>query len=113
MYTKISCFVLFVWVWAVSMIDHYWTIKLADTINEEEKNPIGLWLLSLDEGSPALFMTIKMICLWFIFLICLKLYYWRPIHCLISLFVLATIQSFLVYYFLFGAWYFRIPTIFR
>jgi hypothetical protein len=109
MITKISCFILFVWVWAVSMLDHYWTIKLADTIQEEEKNPIGLWLLELDGGNPALFMTVKMICLWLIFVICLKLYIWRPLSCLISLSILALAQLLLVLYFLFGPFYFSLP----
>ena len=99
MYTKILCVFLFLWVWAVSMLDHYLTIKLSETIATAEKNPIGLYLLRLDEGNPALFMTIKMMCLWIIFLICLKLYQWKPRNCLAALICLSLAQLFLVFYF--------------
>jgi len=93
------CVFLFVWVWFVSMVDHYLTIKLSQTIMQDEKNPIGRWLLEVDGGNPALFMTIKMICLWIIFLSCLKIYQWKPRNCLIVLSVLSLAQLLLVFYF--------------
>ena len=31
----------FLWILLVSLIDHYFTIKLQDTILEEEQNPVG------------------------------------------------------------------------
>ena len=93
------CVFLFVWVWLVSMVDHYLTIKLSHTIMQEERNPIGRWLLEVDGGNPALFMTIKMMCLWIIFLCCLKIYQWKPRNCLIVLSFLALAQLLLVFYF--------------
>lgn len=91
---------MFLWIWSVSMLDHYFTIKLSATINSEEQNPIGLWLLALDGGSPALFMTIKMICLWVIGAIIYIIYRSKPYWALASLISLSIVQLLLVLYFL-------------
>lgn len=97
---KIICYVMFLWIWCVSMLDHYWTIKLAETIVQAEKNPIGRWLLHFDGGNPALFMTIKMMCLWVIAIIIYKVYHWKPYAAVASLISLSAVQLFLVFYFL-------------
>jgi hypothetical protein len=42
-----------------SAYDAYLAIKYRDTLAAMEKNPIGLWLMSLDGGDVSLFMGIK------------------------------------------------------
>lgn len=91
---------LFSFVWFVSMIDHYLAIKLSETLHQEERNPLGLLLLELDGGNPALFMTIKMAGLWIIFFSTILLYKWRKIYGLIALQMLALIQLYLLMYFI-------------
>jgi hypothetical protein len=88
--------VLFLWIWAVSMVDHYYTIKLACTINEEERNPIGKALLAADDGNPALFMTVKMMSLWVIFFATIRLYYLRREYAYFTLGTMAVVQLLLV-----------------
>jgi hypothetical protein len=84
----------------VSMLDHYLTIKLSETINHMEKNPLGKYLLEADSGSVALFMTVKMVGLWLICLVLIFLYKWRPKYAYISAFILSAIQLALVLYLL-------------
>jgi len=97
---KIYLACMFIWIWSVSMMDHYLTIKLSKTINEMEKNPLGQYLLAKDNGSVALFMTAKMAGLWIICLVLISLYKWRPKYALFSAFILSAIQLMLVFYFL-------------
>jgi hypothetical protein len=78
------------------MLDHYYTIKLACTINEEESNPIGKVLLAADDGNPALFMTVKMMSLWVIFFACIRLYYLRKEYAYFTLGTMAVVQFLLV-----------------
>lgn len=97
---KIYLACMFVWIWSVSMLDHYLTIKLSQTINDMERNPLGQYLLELDSGNPALFMTAKMAGLWIICIILIFLYKWRPLVAQFSAFILSAIQLALVFYFL-------------
>ena len=46
---------------AVSAYDTYWSFKNQDTLYDFEQNPVGRWLMELDGGDVALFMTVKMI----------------------------------------------------
>jgi hypothetical protein len=43
----------------VEAYDVYWSVKLQDTLYENELNPIGKFLISLDNGDVALFMALK------------------------------------------------------
>jgi hypothetical protein len=43
----------------VEVYDIYWSIKLQETLYNNELNPIGKWLIELDDGSVALFMAVK------------------------------------------------------
>jgi len=98
---RIIAYCLFGWIWLVSMVDHYFTIKLSATIVQQEKNPIGQWLLEIDGGNPALFMTAKMICLWVIALIIIKIWkFWNPLWAIVCLVALSIVQLFLVYFFI-------------
>ena len=45
----------------ISAIDIYWLIKNADLILHYEQNPIGIWLINKDNGSVALFTSLKVI----------------------------------------------------
>ena len=93
----------FCWVLLISMVDHYLTIKFQDTILGDEKNPIGLFLIHLDGGSVALFMTLKMIFLWLIYFILVKLYMINRVYSITALLVLSLIQLILFMYFV-GFW---------
>tara|TARA_R100000008_G_scaffold37773_1_gene21515 strand:+ start:58 stop:405 length:348 start_codon:yes stop_codon:yes gene_type:complete len=99
------------WVILVSLLDHYLTIKLQDTIIGEEKNPIGLFLIIADGGSVALFMTLKMFFLWAIVMIVLFLYRIKKSYAYVSLTSLCIAQAFLLYFFLFGQVEFGVFTI--
>ena len=90
---------LCMYVFVVSMMDHYYTIKLDHYILIEERNPVGLYLINLDGGSVALFMTIKMISLWGIGLILYILYKRKRSYAWAGLLSLSLVQILLVYYF--------------
>jgi len=45
----------------VSAIDCYWSIKLQESLLVNEQNPIGVYLIKLDNGDIALFMMWKII----------------------------------------------------
>jgi hypothetical protein len=96
---NITLGIMMLWVWGVSMWDHYLTIKLQHEIMLHEKNPLGLLLLGADGGSVALFMTVKMIGLWLIFFITLGLYRWRKPYGLSAMLLLSLVQLYLVLYF--------------
>jgi len=91
---------MFIWVLLVSMLDHYLTIKLQSTILGEEKNPIGLFLIRIDEGSVALFMTLKMLFLWVIAGVLLTLYQFKKRMAYAGVIALSIVQLWLVSYFL-------------
>lgn len=44
----------------VSAYDLYWSIALQDSLYECELNPIGCWLIEMDDGGVALFMAAKL-----------------------------------------------------
>lgn len=50
---------LWCFIGCVSAYDTYLTIHYAPCMRELELNPAGRWLLHLDGGSPALFMSLK------------------------------------------------------
>ena len=90
------------WVIMVSMLDHYYTIKLQENILDYEQNPIGTFLIKLDSGSVALFMTVKMICLWILVITIITLYNIKKLYAYISLISLCIAQLLLIIYFLYG-----------
>ena len=51
--------VILAFVGAVSLYDGYLVIRTGDEIVEFEKNPVGLFLLQCDHGSPTLFLATK------------------------------------------------------
>jgi len=92
----------FAWIWLVSMLDHYLTIKLQQTIAKDEHNPIGRFLIELDSGSVALFMTTKMVCLWIIAGIILSIYKDNKKRAYICVIALSLSQLLLLLYFFWG-----------
>jgi hypothetical protein len=90
---------LCIFVFVVSMMDHYYTIKLDHYILIEERNPVGLYLINLDGGTVALFMTLKMISLWIIGLILYILYKRKRSYAWAGIISLSIVQLLLVYYF--------------
>ncbi len=52
---------LWMFIGAVSSYDAYLTLKFEDSIVAMELNPLGQFLLHLDEGDPSLFMAIKFV----------------------------------------------------
>ena len=89
-----------VWVILVSMYDHYLTIKYQETILIGEKNPIGIFLIELDAGSVALFMTLKMLFLWVILFLVIGLYQLNKKFAYVSLGALCLVQLLLITYLL-------------
>mgnify|MGYP003117759337 CR=1 FL=1 len=94
----------FAWIWFISMLDHYLTIKLQQVIIHDEKNPIGLFLIELDSDSVALFMTVKMMCLWVIAGVILSFYQENKTLAYICVIALSIVQFFLLLYFFWGHW---------
>jgi hypothetical protein len=44
---------------AVSFYDGYLVIRTGDMIEQFEKNPVGLYLLKIDNGHPSVFLRVK------------------------------------------------------
>ncbi len=45
---------------SVSVYDTYWTLKMREIIATTEENPLGVWLMNVDNGDVSLFITCKM-----------------------------------------------------
>jgi hypothetical protein len=81
------------------MLDHYLAIKFQESILELEWNPLGVFLIHLDAGSIALFMTLKMGFLWLIAAIILKLYNYKKKYAYSAIVVLSFAQLLLTIFF--------------
>lgn len=44
---------------AVSLYDGYLVVRTGDEIEAFEKNPVGLYLIEMDNGSPDVFLRVK------------------------------------------------------
>jgi hypothetical protein len=44
---------------AVSFYDGYLVVRTGDMIENFEKNPVGLYLLKIDNGRPSIFLRVK------------------------------------------------------
>ena len=89
-----------IWIIAVSLLDHYLTIKFQDVIRDVEQNPIGNYLM--DHGGIELFMTTKMGCLWIVCCILLSIYQDSRAKAYICALALSLAQFILVVYFIWG-----------
>jgi hypothetical protein len=43
----------------VSFYDGYLVVRTGDMIEDFEKNPVGLYLIQIDHGSPSIFLRVK------------------------------------------------------
>jgi hypothetical protein len=48
-----------VFVGAVSAYDSYLVVRTGDMIQDFEKNPVGLYLIQIDNGNPSVFLRVK------------------------------------------------------
>jgi hypothetical protein len=82
----------------ISAIDLYWAVKNQDTMIFNEENPIGRYLIRLDDGSVALFMGVKMagtiLALGFL----IFLYHYKSFFAWVSIVILTMLQFYLLYY---------------
>ena len=69
-------FLFWTLVWLISIVDVYWSIKLGSDLRSSELNPLGCWLIDLDNGSVALFMATKMCGTMFVLTVC-PLLFWH------------------------------------
>jgi len=52
---------MMLWIGCISIYDVYWSFKTQAVLWEVEQNPMGVWLIEMDGGDIALFMTCKML----------------------------------------------------
>lgn len=86
----------------VSMYDVYWTFKVQDVIIHTEENPIGTWLINVDGGDIALFMTVKMLGTMIVILAIPAIFFFRKGWGLICAVSVAFFQTLLFAYLNFG-----------
>ena len=82
----------------VSCYDVYASIKYQEVLYSNEENPIGRWLIRLDNGDVALFMTVKMVGTAAVLLSLAALRRWKPIWGWTVTTCLGTFQAGLLYY---------------
>ena len=87
---------------SVSMYDVYWSFKTQFVLAETEQNPIGKWLINLDNGDIALFMTVKMMGTMFVILAIPALFFFRRRWGMSACVSVATFQLCLFCYLNFG-----------
>lgn len=93
----ILCCVIIV---TVSAIDIYWLIRNSNVILEYEQNPMGTWLIHKDNGSVALFTSVKMLGTFLVITILSTLYRVHALKTLIVSGILALLQLILLCYLL-------------
>ena len=95
---KVYFAVMWLAIGLISAIDLYWAVKNQQTMLYNEENPIGRYLIGLDDGSVALFMGIKMagtiLALGFL----IFLYHHRRLYAWLSIIFLTAAQFLLLYY---------------
>lgn len=93
-YCEIMCWIIAI----VSAIDTYWICKTRTIIAESEENPIGRYIMSIDNGDIALFILIKFIGTFLSVYIIYLLYRFRTTFAIIVSTVIATLQLILLGY---------------
>lgn len=97
-YHKYYFAVLWLAIGLISAIDLYWAVKNQHIMLHNEENPIGRYLIGLDDGSVALFMGVKMagtiLALGFL----IFLYHYRILYAWTSIIILTAAQFLLLYY---------------
>jgi len=88
---------------SVSVYDIYWSFRVQEELFQIEKNPIGKWLIEIDNGSIALFMTLKTVGTLVILSAIPLLYFFRKWWGMFAAIVLAIIQFLVFLYLTYGA----------
>ena len=80
----------------VAAVDVYWLIKNSEVILEYEKNPMGTWLVHTDNGSVALFTSLKMLGTFIVITTLSALYRLHAIKTIVMAGILASMQLLLL-----------------
>ena len=80
----------------VATVDINWLIKNSEVILEYEKNPMGTWLINKDNGSVALFTSLKMLGTFIVITALSVLYRLHAIKTIIVAGILALVQLILL-----------------
>ena len=83
---------------AVSAIDTYWLSKNRLIMDEVEKNPIGVYLIQLDNGDVSLFIGLKFISTFCVLAVLYGLYYKFPKTMIYAVIGVAIFQVWLLFY---------------
>ena len=90
---KTTFWTLFAIIAAVAAYDVYLSIKFQHVLYSMEENPLGKWLIALDNGDVALFMTAKMIGTMVVLLVLPAFYRFRRNLGMVTASALAAVQS--------------------
>ena len=82
----------------ISAIDLYWAVKNQHVMLENEENPVGRYLIRLDDGSVALFMGVKMAGTILSLGVLVFLYHYKKLYAWLSIISLTVAQFFLLHY---------------
>jgi len=82
----------------ISAIDLYWAVKNQHIMLQNEKNPVGRYLIGLDDGSVALFMGVKMAGTILALGVLIFLYHYKKLYAWSSIIFLTVAQFLLLYY---------------
>jgi hypothetical protein len=97
-YYKYYFSILWLAIGLISSVDLYWAIKNQCIIAQNEENPIGRYLIQLDQGEVALFMGIKMAGTILTLGILIFLYHWRRLYAWTAIVSLSIVQFWLLHY---------------
>jgi len=70
--------VLWLFIGLVSLFDGFLVVRFSDAILDHEKNPVGLYLLALNDGSPSIFLRTKAAGTLVVLSVFAALYRYRP-----------------------------------
>ena len=82
----------------ISAIDLYWAVKNQHVMLENEENPVGRYLIRLDDGSVALFMGVKMAGTVLALGLLVFLYHYKKLYAWLSIISLTVAQFLLLRY---------------
>ena len=82
----------------VAAIDTYWLSKNRSIIIHVEQNPIGQYLINLNDGDVSVFILCKMIGTYTVICMLYTILYYSPRHAIGIATMLALAQLFLLYY---------------